>query len=87
VEDARPSDYCTLKWRVTNQTQAPWPAAVHLALMFSQPVALIDNQPLNTILQAGESQEITVNIFIPKDIKEPYQVVMFRLKTGNSYLG
>lgn len=72
IEDAPTSNYCTLKWKVQNQTNLKWPIGVQLALVFSQPLALIDNQPLNTCLAPGETQEITVNIFIPKDIKESF---------------
>jgi hypothetical protein len=41
---------------------------------------LINNQELRIQLRPGEIEDIEINLFIPKDIKENYQVVMFRLK-------
>ena len=32
------------------------------------------------MLRQGETEDIEISLFIPKDIKEPHQVVMFRLR-------
>lgn len=43
VEDAPTSNYCTLAWKVRNEASVAWPAGLQLSLLFSNPLALINN--------------------------------------------
>jgi len=43
---------------------------------------------MNGGLQSNETKEIQVNIFVPLEVKESYQIVMFRLRHPQTgYLG
>jgi len=40
------------------------------------------------VLKPGDTEDINIDLFIPKDIKENHQVVMFRLKDKDgNFLG
>jgi hypothetical protein len=61
---------------------------MQLVLVYSQPLALIHNQSLGVALKPDETYAIQMSLFIPKDIKERYQTVMFRLRDNEgNFLG
>eukprot|EP00347_Sterkiella_histriomuscorum_P004328 403360863 len=87
--EAEADQQCTLKWVIQNQAQIEWPKGIiQLVPVYSQPVVLINVKDLQATLKPNETEEIQINLFIPKDIKETYQIVMFRLRTQDrQYLG
>ncbi|CDW84571.1 UNKNOWN [Stylonychia lemnae] len=84
--EAEVGTQCTLKWQIQNKARIQWPKGkVELVHIYSSPLALIENKKLDGILQPNESEEIQVGLFIPKDIKENYQIVLFRLRDKDGY--
>ncbi|TNV79687.1 hypothetical protein FGO68_gene1735 [Halteria grandinella] len=87
IEDAPTNNYCTIKWQVQNQAKVQWPQGAQLVLVYSHPVALVEPQELKCVVKSGDKHDIIVNIFLPKNIAESHQIVMFRIRDKKEYIG
>jgi hypothetical protein len=59
-----------------------------LDLVYSHPQILIKSPQVNAILQPGETKDLEINAFIPKDnLPTDHLVLMFRLRTFEAYIG
>ena len=46
VEEVKPNNYVTLKWRLQNQSQASWPVGIQLEQVYSHPQIYMKSRPV-----------------------------------------